>query len=145
MIELDKLEKVIKGLECCTTMDDKGFPMCEKCPYSCEDTCPELDKMHRDALSLLKVQDPRVMTLEEVVKTERNTPIYIDLRYGMHGWDIYDGVDIQAKDIVTGARWASNEFWSWDEYRKTWRCWTSRPTDEQRKAVKWDEPSKEET
>lgn len=22
-------------------------------------------------------------------------------------------------------------------YLKTWRCWTSRPTDEQRKAVKW--------
>lgn len=23
-------------------------------------------------------------------------------------------------------------------YGKTWRCWTARPTDEQRKAVKWD-------
>ena len=23
-------------------------------------------------------------------------------------------------------------------YGKSWRCWTSRPTDEQRKAVKWD-------
>ena len=24
------------------------------------------------------------------------------------------------------------------EYGKTWRCWTSRPTDEQREAVKWE-------
>jgi len=24
-------------------------------------------------------------------------------------------------------------------YGKTWRCWTARPTDEQRKAVKWDD------
>lgn len=23
-------------------------------------------------------------------------------------------------------------------YGKTWRCWTARPTDEQRKAVEWD-------
>lgn len=23
-------------------------------------------------------------------------------------------------------------------YGKTWRCWTSRPTDEQRKVVKWE-------
>jgi len=26
-----------------------------------------------------------------------------------------------------------------DAYNDSWRCWTSRPTDEQRKAVKWDE------
>ena len=24
-------------------------------------------------------------------------------------------------------------------YNKAWRCWSSRPTDEQRKAVKWDD------
>lgn len=29
-------------------------------------------------------------------------------------------------------------------YGKTWRCWSARPTDEQRKAVKWDEPPKED-
>lgn len=96
------------------------------------------------ALYPVKAQEPRVMTLEEVVKTERNTPIYIDQRYGMHGWDIYDGVDIQAKDIVTGAPWASNEFWGWDEYGESWRCWTSQPTEEQREATPWVEPPKEE-
>lgn len=26
-----------------------------------------------------------------------------------------------------------------DGYGKKWRCWTQRPTDEQRKAAKWDE------
>ena len=26
-----------------------------------------------------------------------------------------------------------------DKYGKEWRCWTARPTDEQRKAAKWDE------
>ena len=27
------------------------------------------------------------------------------------------------------------------DYGKTWRCWTSWPTDEQRKMVKWDDES----
>lgn len=26
-----------------------------------------------------------------------------------------------------------------ENYGKTWRCWTAKPTDEQRKAVKWDD------
>ena len=25
-----------------------------------------------------------------------------------------------------------------EEYNRTWRCWTKRPTDEQRKTVKWE-------
>ena len=28
-------------------------------------------------------------------------------------------------------------FWA-DEYNKTWRCWTEKPTEEQRMAAKWD-------
>ena len=31
------------------------------------------------------------------------------------------------------------EFWyDLDDYGKTWRCWTSRPTDEQREAEPWE-------
>ena len=51
-------EKVIKGLECCTAFDGKGFPLCEECPYEDEGTCQELDQLHRDALELLKEQEP---------------------------------------------------------------------------------------
>lgn len=29
-----------------------------------------------------------------------------------------------------------------NNYGKTWRCWTAKPTDEQRKAVKWDDPAR---
>ncbi len=29
--------------------------------------------------------------------------------------------------------------YNWPEYGKSWRCWSAQPTDEQRKAVKWDE------
>ena len=33
--------------------------------------------------------------------------------------------------------------WRSDEYGKTWRCWTSRPTDEQMEATPWAEQPKE--
>lgn len=51
-------EKVIKGLECCSTFDRYGFPLCEECPYADDGTCHELDQLHRDAFSLLKAQEP---------------------------------------------------------------------------------------
>ncbi len=50
------LEKVIKGLECCTTIGEDGFPICDECPYFCDESCPNLDEMHMDALELLKAQ-----------------------------------------------------------------------------------------
>lgn len=30
-------------------------------------------------------------------------------------------------------------YWSNSNYSHTWRCWTSRPTDKQREAVKWND------
>ena len=51
-------EKVIKGLECCVTMPDI-YPRCEECPYAdAEGTCANLNGLHRDALALLKAQEP---------------------------------------------------------------------------------------
>lgn len=51
-------EKVIKALTCCTTEDEQGWPLCEKCPYCVNGTCPDLHALHRDALALLKAQEP---------------------------------------------------------------------------------------
>lgn len=51
-------EKVIKALECC---DDKGSPNCEQCPYMDDDfvgTCASRNPLFRDALALLKGQEP---------------------------------------------------------------------------------------
>ena len=54
------LEKVIKGLACCTTIGEDGFPICDECPYFCDESCPNLDEMHKDALELLKEREPTV-------------------------------------------------------------------------------------
>lgn len=139
----DLREKVIKGLECCTNGGD------------CQNQCDEwpdngcVKALMRSALSLLKAQEPRVMTLEEVagcVALERETPIYMEFGYlATHAgqviglipkymyfddenglsWNVCEGPDQGKKDGVALC-----------EYNDIWRCWTSRPTDEQRKAVK---------
>lgn len=59
MTDQEKLEKVIKGLECCI-LGNKHEPDCDVCPYSagCNDTCDTMDEIHADALALLKGQEP---------------------------------------------------------------------------------------
>lgn len=56
---MSEREKVIKGLECCRA---NLLPRCEECPYANidEGTCFTMDRLHADALALLKAQEPRV-------------------------------------------------------------------------------------
>lgn len=98
-----------------------------------------------DAISLLKEQEPRVLTLEDVMEIYNATDSHVwpydtapfifveehpDI-YTYHGsWTawreimaiLHDGIFVHTRNT----------------YGKTWRCWSARPTDEQRKVVKWD-------
>lgn len=113
------VEKVIKGLEHCAHTE--GY--CDKrCPYwDVKDNCGATLK--RDALALLKA---RVMTLEEYEAwidtpfTERN-PVFHEER--------------TKRGTVTC--WVNTAVCTLREYGKNDRCWTSRPTDEQREATPW--------
>jgi hypothetical protein len=100
------------------------------------------------AMELLKAQEPMVMTLEEVKNSE--------VLYFEDFTDISDGVkpiirpaiNIEVKNggivMLDSEMWDDGFTFSTDEeYGKTWRCWTSRPTDEQRKETQWSEPPKE--
>lgn len=127
-------EKVIKGLEQCVGYEDADNE------YSCiydgdtNPNCPYagtggngvscMTKMMRDALALLKAQEPRVLTLAEYKalaekpKEERD-PV----------WEEWPGLK---------NTWAiPNQ--AYGGYGTSWRCWTSRPTDEQREATSWNE------
>ena len=90
------------------------------------------------AIKALKEQEPRVMALEEARKRDI---CYVELRtedyilpciVGSPG----DGDVIYVKPLSAGF---SRIFPRREDYGKNWRCWTARPTDEQRKAVKWDD------
>ena len=78
-------------------------------------------------LDHLKAQEPRVMTLEEykawmdIPFCERD-PILLEMksRRGTETW------------------WTNTAECSIENYGKTERCWTSRPTDEQREAEPWE-------
>ena len=86
----------------------------------------------KDALELLKAQEPRVMTLEEARK---DIEVWYESVNGACGWGdlCYDANLELALYTLHGIKGVKEE-----AYGKTWRCWTSRPTDEQREAVAWN-------
>lgn len=91
----------------------------------------------KDALALLKAQEPRVMTLEEVNALDWD---YCYLEQERLPGKEYRGM--LGKYIMTCVTWpsitAAKISQGMDNYGKTWRCWTARPTDAQREAVKWE-------
>ena len=131
-------EEIKKGLECCSTYND-----CQNCPYD--------DKVEKgwgccvqrnvDALAyiqqleskLAECEKPLVpMTLEEVkrhVKEPEAEPVWLD------------DVEEPSNTGWTYSHIICDWLHGFDErtYGKEWRCWSRKPTDEERKAAKWDE------
>lgn len=88
-----------------------------------------------DALALLKAQEPRVLTPTEAYTADF---AYVE----------FDRVITPAlrtsnereghRESYFATQQLGGEWMRWDDYGITWRCWTSRPTDEQQKAVRWN-------
>ena len=124
-----KKEDVIRTLTNCSSDDHD----CTKCSYFKYDDC--IDYLMMDAAQLLKTQEPRMLTLEEV---QNDCPDYVYLETST-GWLGYCIKDEGESDKYVGYLvYGFDEYFieRWKEYGKTWRCWTAMPTDEQRKAVK---------
>lgn len=125
-----KLEKVIKGLECCT---EKAHCEMACCPYCKEESFDcGMNDMMKDALELLK---PRVLTLDEALGSD--DPVYFESNGRMECWvDAYISDDLQCAVFY---RFRAAEFMlPLSRYKKDWRCWSSPPSYEQSKAVKWE-------
>ena len=100
---------------------------------------PNWSLMCRDVANrleeLLKAQEPRVMTIsdfkDEGVYYLEALPPFV-LRPVIYRLDYSDP---RHYNFV----WKYDQFtWNTDEYGKTWRGWTSRPTDEQREETPWN-------
>lgn len=143
-------EKVIKGLELCRYDPDPGMPLksevsCDICPYWDDTYGCRMNDMFDDAIALLKAQEPRVLTLGEA-RGSLKQPIWKETRSSHK--DLYTGwvlvYDIQTGQGITGTRLGMAEpsgrvvWYRLEDYGAKWRCWTSRPTDEQREEVKWE-------
>lgn len=137
---MTKLERVITGLtihnqyQQCATRSTRST----LCPYFSDDEC--VRSILRDALELLKEQEPRVLTLDEVKKLEslRDGAIWIETI----GKGLFPALpEITMSEIIFFVAIPADHYRFYCEnkwYGKTWRCWTYKPTDEQRKAVKWE-------
>lgn len=128
-------EKVIKELSWLIY----NFPFQKNPKDDADRMCNAINMYCNDALTLLREQEPRVLTLEEIRSgtvevvwlEDADKPNVIPgiwFRLSNEGGD--EAVDIHVMDGFVGARLAV--------YGKMWRAWTSRPTKEQRKAVPWD-------
>ena len=130
-------EKVVNALKRCVNGCDS------ECPYEYGgavtlEYCR--NDLMRDALELLKEHEPRVLQLSEINKYDCV-------------WCEHHLMDKLCPAIVADCNNATcHEFFVKNyifevtrfmpedmHYGRTWRCWSSKPTDEQRKAEKWDE------
>ena len=130
--------KVIEALKRCIYDPDPGqltkeYLSCSECPY-CHGCTHDL---MRDALALLKEQEPHVMTLEELQTIEtpwnRNTPPYLWLedRFGQNShWMCW-------RDIHSVVSSSEGTVWK-QNYGSMRRVWTLQPTPEQMRETPWE-------
>ena len=143
-MKVDK-EKLIRAMEYCTgdivPVDENDECLGDVCPfkeggYESGD-CQE--NMIRAALALLREQEQRVLALEKIqsgtvevawLECSDKEEVRAGLWFKRINEGEDEGIIIHVLDGFEGLRTAV--------YGKTWRCWTARPTEEQRKAVLWD-------
>ena len=127
-------EKVIRGLECCAADCVDG------CPYEDPSQCCS-DVLAKDALELikelLKAQEPRVLTLEEALGSDI---CWIEVKRIKSLSVASIVVNPERLECATISRiGVPDSMLPFDIYGEEWRCWSARPTEEQRKAVPWDD------
>lgn len=130
----------MKGITCC---GDCGYYNWKK--HKCARATDEGDarsNFYADCPlpDVVPAQEPRVMTLEELLALKKNTPVYVECISGACGWDVFAGIDYSNgyDCVITGAPWAVKEYWRQSLYNVSWRCWTSEPSAQRRESVEWD-------
>lgn len=138
MTEMSDRQNVISGLQYTVEM----FLFDPATGYSKDpDDLNAADRITFDAcigaIALLKEQEARVMTLDEVKAFDWDYCYLEEER--LPGKEYRKICGDYALTCVTWPSIASMRILHGDDsYGKKWRCWSAKPTDEQRKAVKWD-------
>lgn len=128
-------QKVIEGLKC-----HAGEDSCDECPYKSlhgvnSMTCPQ--HLALDALDLLKKQEPRVLTIEEISNDNIETA-YFETKAGMLRGCVIEPNAICESYFYIVCGLNDDVYWRDSKgYNITWRCWTSRPTKEQMQDTPW--------
>ena len=135
---MNELEKVIKGLE--ETADDLRAwqTMADKADRG---QLIAMENRVNDAIELLKAQEPRMMTLEEIKDYNGECLCWLEWIFAKDDPTMFYAAVVRHRpntDVIDYIGFNHSLGFRENEYNKTVRCWTSRPTEEQRKAVKWD-------
>lgn len=131
MTDAERREKAVQGLELCL----KGLS--DLCPYKDSDApggCR--DELMYDAMMLLCAQVPRVLTLEEADKAPY---VWLESKEGGLGIRRIRIVPIDSTAISIQTFGQPDTIGNIYEFEKRFRCWNAKPTDEQRKAAKWND------
>ena len=135
---MNECENVIKGLECCMALNG---PECGLCPYESKYIrCKAL--LRDDIIDLLKSRKPRLMTLEEVIKSEG--AFWLEFceedndDYIRYGYAFFSSSTPYAIEIIAQDSFRPLYAFITNEYGVRWRCWTTRPTNEQSKSTPWE-------
>lgn len=130
------MSKIILGLEYCMADGvDCYEPSGGKCPYYTENNC--VDSLLFDIYDMVKEQVPRVMTIGDLYGNDmgyyerKDEELVWPVLIARGGPDSDGTVGLVRKD-------AFKIMADCGLINQTWRIWTAYPTNEQRKAVKWD-------
>lgn len=113
-----------------------GPENCTKCEYrnvpGSKVRCKTM--LLRDALELLKAQETRIMSREEIENADGYIWFEDKAQKVMQARYFRKGILFEIGCLP----FASKKL-NWETYGTLWRYWTAMPTDEQRRAAKWDE------
>ena len=138
---MTELEKVIKGLEHTqSNMGDINLALthCPECPYYNISDCEAA--LISDALNQLKKYEPRVLKLSEINKHDI---VYYEIKKFR---DIKPAIVLHTNAVTHHRFLTHDEFFDFSvyipddiKYEKTWRCWNTKPNEEERKTIEWYE------
>ena len=125
-------EKVIERLKHCPVHCNP------ECPYYWNDISDFTEcqiRLHMYAIDLLEAQEPRVMTPTEAYTADF---VYVEFA-GVITPALRTSNEREGhRESYFATQQLGGEWMRWDDYGITWRCWTSRPTDEQGEAIAWE-------
>ena len=118
--------RVIGGLKC----------LADGCVEACESVNACASAVAKDALELLKEYEPHVLAYEDAITAEY---FVMEIRDSKELYQfVHDPLGYFSPSLNSDNHKYFEGIVTKDEYNRFTRCWSSRPTDEQREAVKWD-------
>ena len=141
MFDREKANKITATLKLVVTEEFYDDEASEETLRSYVEQCLEEAGFSAE-VGLFKVQEPRVLTLEETEACEDSVWLEKNIPEWEEPIPVLVNETNKYLDTFTsrsGWRFQGEKSRGYGEYGKTWRCWSARPTDEQREAVPWDE------